>query len=131
MPKPLDSRSKELVANLIRYFEQERDNQGPFLPLAAVRERVAAALCLSKTTVSAISTRVKSNEVLTSPKRKRSRTKSITNPDVLDSNGIRNTICELYGKQEEQEDQNDEWCCLENDEDFHILYRTNFVYFLL
>ena len=38
MPKHLNSRSKELVASLINYFERERDNKGPLLPLTAVRE---------------------------------------------------------------------------------------------
>ena len=38
MPKQLNSRCKELVASLIRYFEEERENNGPLLPLGAVRE---------------------------------------------------------------------------------------------
>jgi hypothetical protein len=38
MPKPLSKQSQEMIAKLIRYFEQERDNRGPLLPLGAVRE---------------------------------------------------------------------------------------------
>ncbi|KAJ3621622.1 hypothetical protein MTP99_003736 [Tenebrio molitor] len=38
MPKPLRKQSKELVSALISYFERERDNGGPLLPLSAVRE---------------------------------------------------------------------------------------------
>lgn len=38
MPKHLNSRCKELISSLISYFEKERDNNGPLLPLTAVRE---------------------------------------------------------------------------------------------
>lgn len=38
MPKPLNSQCQRLVASLIRYFEKERENKGPLLPLTAVRE---------------------------------------------------------------------------------------------
>lgn len=34
----LPRKSKEFIASLINYFEQERDNGGPLLPLSAVRE---------------------------------------------------------------------------------------------
>ncbi|KAL1516591.1 hypothetical protein ABEB36_000486 [Hypothenemus hampei] len=71
MPKPLSRASKELVASLIRYFEKEKDAGGPLLPLTAVRERVATALNLNISTVSTISKAVKNNEVLSSPKKKK------------------------------------------------------------
>ncbi|KAJ8911803.1 hypothetical protein NQ315_014227 [Exocentrus adspersus] len=44
MPKPFSRQAKELISNLIDYFEAERDNGGPLIPLAAVRERVSQAL---------------------------------------------------------------------------------------
>ncbi|CAH0549433.1 unnamed protein product [Brassicogethes aeneus] len=44
MPKHLNSRSQELVSSLIRYFEAERDNNGPLLPLTAVREELVSNL---------------------------------------------------------------------------------------
>lgn len=45
MPGYIPRRSKELIAALIRYFERERDNGGPLLPLTAVTE-VSAYLFL-------------------------------------------------------------------------------------
>lgn len=38
MPKPLGKQFKEAVASLITYFEAERDNNGPLLPLCSVRK---------------------------------------------------------------------------------------------
>jgi hypothetical protein len=38
MSKQLNSRCKELVASLVNYFEQGRNNNGPLLPLNAVQE---------------------------------------------------------------------------------------------
>lgn len=38
MPKQLSSSCKEMVSSLITYFERERDNGGPLLPLTAVRD---------------------------------------------------------------------------------------------
>lgn len=38
MSRVLPKQSKELIASLIRYFELERDNGGPLLPLTATRE---------------------------------------------------------------------------------------------
>ncbi|CAG9833274.1 unnamed protein product [Diabrotica balteata] len=96
MPKQLNSRCRELVACLIDYFEQERINGGPFLPLNAVRERVAAALKLSLSTVSTISQAVKNNEVLKSPPKKRYHKKTKTNTEELNVSGIRDVIYDMY-----------------------------------
>ncbi|KAF7282135.1 hypothetical protein GWI33_003124 [Rhynchophorus ferrugineus] len=38
MPKPLHSQSQKLNASVIGYFEQERNNGGPLLPVQNVRE---------------------------------------------------------------------------------------------
>lgn len=38
MPKSLSKQSKEFVVSLISFFERERDEGGPFIPLEAVRE---------------------------------------------------------------------------------------------
>jgi hypothetical protein len=96
MPKKLNSRCKELVASLANYFEQERDNNGPFLPLTSVRERVAAALKLSVSTVSNISKAMKSHQRFKSPPKKRIRTKSVNNTAIVNTSGIRDTIYSMY-----------------------------------
>ncbi|KAL1487766.1 hypothetical protein ABEB36_015601 [Hypothenemus hampei] len=98
MPKQLNSRCKELIVSLITHFEQERDNGGPMMPLNCVRERVAAALNLGKSTVSAISLAAKRGEALKSPKKSRCRTKITTNTEILDVSAIRNTIYDMYEK---------------------------------
>ncbi|XP_076275819.1 uncharacterized protein LOC143206875 [Rhynchophorus ferrugineus] len=98
MPKPLDIQSQKQIASLINYFERERENGGPLLPIKCVRERVADALHVSMGTVTKISQKVKNNITLDSPKKKRPHLKRVTNQDNLDIGSIRNTIFELYEK---------------------------------
>ncbi|KAK4881542.1 hypothetical protein RN001_004861 [Aquatica leii] len=89
--KFLGSRGKELIASLIKYFELERYKGGPLILVNAVRERVAAALNISISTVSSVSTAVANNEVLRSPK-KRKRSKPVTNVETVNENVIHNVI---------------------------------------
>ncbi|KAK5640400.1 hypothetical protein RI129_011211 [Pyrocoelia pectoralis] len=105
MPKHLNSTAKKLMASLIDYFEKERDNGGPLLPLQAVREnfnyllsRVAQALNVSSSTVSAISNAVKNNELLKSPSKHRPYPKSVTDITHLNVDSIRNAIYEMDEK---------------------------------
>ncbi|CAH1970170.1 unnamed protein product [Acanthoscelides obtectus] len=70
--KTLGSQSQGLVLPLLNYFQQEKDNGGPLLPLLAVQERVAQALSISLSTITRIQRRLSSNEnVLRSPGKKR------------------------------------------------------------
>lgn len=57
---------------------------------------MADALNLNMSTVSAISKTVKNNELLKSPKKKRSHAKRVTNVETLDTGAIRETIYEMY-----------------------------------
>ncbi|KAF2898566.1 hypothetical protein ILUMI_07611 [Ignelater luminosus] len=91
----LPRKAKELVASLISYFEQERDNGGPLIPVTAVRERVTNALNLSLRTVNAISQMCKSGEPLCSPKKTKRHEKPITNIDDFDQIAIHNTFLTL------------------------------------
>jgi hypothetical protein len=95
MPKPLSKHSQEMIAKLIRYFEQERDNRGPLLPLGAVRERVANALQVSVATISGVSSKIASNVLLRTPKKKRPRTKLICDLDENYEMEIRNVIYDM------------------------------------
>lgn len=56
MPKGrvLKGQSRQLVLRLYDYFEKENQNGGPLIPVSQVRNRVAAALGVSLTTVSKI-----------------------------------------------------------------------------
>jgi hypothetical protein len=96
MPKPLRKQSKELVSALISYFERERDNGGPLLPLSAVRERVANALQLSLSSVNRISTIRRCGFPQTSPKKTRPRRKPVTAVDETIQAEIRNQIYDMY-----------------------------------
>lgn len=96
MPKALCKQSKENISSAISYFEAELENGGPLLPLNAVRERVSNALNVHLATVHKISAMVKKGQPLTSPKRKRSRTKRIVSVDDFAQCAIRNTIYEMY-----------------------------------
>ncbi|CAH1108991.1 unnamed protein product [Psylliodes chrysocephalus] len=94
MPKHLNSRAKELVGYLIRYFEEERDNGGPLLSINAVRERVTAALNLNISMVNSISQALKNNHILNSPPKRRPRPKSVT--EIFNSDSIREEgTCEI------------------------------------
>jgi hypothetical protein len=50
----LDPQSRELVKNVKRYFEMEKQNKGPILEVGKVVERTALALNLSLSTVKRI-----------------------------------------------------------------------------
>ncbi|XP_072398158.1 uncharacterized protein [Diabrotica undecimpunctata] len=100
MPKQLNSRSKELVASLVNYFEEERNNNGPLLPLNAVQERVAAALKISVRTVSTICQMQKKGEQFESPKKKRCTNKRVTNTTTLNTSSIRDTIYNMYQRKQ-------------------------------
>ncbi|CAH1982278.1 unnamed protein product [Acanthoscelides obtectus] len=87
-----------LVLSLLNYFQQEKDNGGPLLPLLAVQERVALSISLS--TITRIQRRLSSNgNVLRSPGKKRPRKKSKTT-DLHDAvrHNIRDTVYQMYSE---------------------------------
>ncbi|KAL1509914.1 hypothetical protein ABEB36_004578 [Hypothenemus hampei] len=99
MPKPLKSKSKELVASLVSYFEKERDNGTPLLPLTAVREGnniYYTVSCCDSFEYSKISQTVRNGQSLQSPKRRRNRPKMVANINTLVLSAICNTINEMY-----------------------------------
>ncbi|KAK4881177.1 hypothetical protein RN001_004496 [Aquatica leii] len=81
--KTLRSQSRQMVVNLLVYFQQEKDNGGPLIPLTSVQERIKSEHKL--------------NLVLSSPGKKRSRKKSKT-VDLPASSKmtIRNTLYKMY-----------------------------------
>ncbi|CAH2005541.1 unnamed protein product [Acanthoscelides obtectus] len=98
--KSLSSQSQGLVLSLLNYFQQEKDNEGPLLPLSAVQERVAQALSISLSTITRIQRRLSSNDnVLRSPGKKRPRKKSKTT-DLSDAvrHNIRDTVYQMYSE---------------------------------
>ncbi|XP_050510051.1 uncharacterized protein LOC126891755 [Diabrotica virgifera virgifera] len=95
--KPLNSQSQQLVLNLCEYFEMEKINGGPLEPLSSVQERVAAALKISRKTISVIKKRKENNPVLPKPGKSRPRSKSKTT-DLPEGTKItiRNTLYSMY-----------------------------------
>lgn len=47
----LTHQAREMVVNLRKYFEMERDNKGPLISMSKVMDRVSAALHISITLV--------------------------------------------------------------------------------
>lgn len=103
--KVLGSQARELIICVRDYFERELQNGGPILPLDKVVDRVAAALGISRTTVSRV-TKEKfgkdgiSEEKLSTPNKKRTRTKTVTNIDDFTKDAIRSHIYGYYSRSE-------------------------------
>ncbi|KAF7283824.1 hypothetical protein GWI33_022864 [Rhynchophorus ferrugineus] len=95
MSKTIDIQGHKFIAALIDYFEKERDNVGPLLLVNTVRERVAAGLNITVSTVNNIAYKMKNN-TLDSAEKTRLHTKWVTNLDHLDIGFIRDQIYEIY-----------------------------------
>ncbi|KAF5283829.1 hypothetical protein FQA39_LY04649 [Lamprigera yunnana] len=106
--KRFGSRGKEMIASLTSFFKAERDNGGPFLPLTAVRERVAAALNISIRTVNSVSQIVKNNNALKSLKKRQIHKKPVTGVETFQMDVIRNTVYRMY-----ENSQDDNWWRIE------------------
>lgn len=103
----LKSQSRELVYNLRCYFEEERDNGGPLLPLSKVVERVAAALKIGATSVIKITKekcagdpQVPTAAALSTPGKTRVRAAKTTDLDNFQEDAIRRHIYEYYTRKE-------------------------------
>ncbi|CAH0594262.1 unnamed protein product [Chrysodeixis includens] len=101
----LGSQARELVVRLRDYFKREQQNNGPLLPISRVVERVAEALDIGRNTVSRI-TREKmgpdgmSENKLSTPNKKRTKVKPITDLDGFAQVAIRNHIYGYYRRKE-------------------------------
>lgn len=101
----LGSQAREFVVRLRNYFEREQQNNGPLLPLNRIVERVAEALDIGRNTVSRI-TREKigqegtSENKLSTPNKKRTKVKPITDLDEFAKDAIRNHIYDYYRRME-------------------------------
>ncbi|KAF5297786.1 hypothetical protein FQA39_LY11935 [Lamprigera yunnana] len=89
-----------MIASLTSFFKAERDNGGPFLPLTAVRERVAAALNISIRAVDSVLQIVKNNDALKSPKKRQIHKKPVTDVETFQMDVIRNAVYRMYENNE-------------------------------
>jgi transposase len=101
----LGSQAREFVVRLRDYFERELQNGGPLLPFTQVVERVADALDIGRNTVTRI-TREKygqdgmSENKVSTPNKKRTKAKPITDIDDFTKDAIRNHIYNYYTRTE-------------------------------
>jgi transposase len=86
------SQSRVLVKRLRDYFEKEKQNGGPLLPVRQVTERVSKALGVGKRFISQVS----KEEVSVTPGKKRCRRRPVSELDDFSKCAVRNVIYELY-----------------------------------
>ncbi|KAG8279554.1 hypothetical protein J6590_102412, partial [Homalodisca vitripennis] len=92
---PLRTQARKLVCTAKEYFQQEKTNNGPLLPVAKVVQRTAAALGINKNTVVKICSEKKKNiveggsgQLHTPNKKKFPRQKRVTNLDNFQKDAI-------------------------------------------
>lgn len=101
----LNSQSREQIVRLRSYFERERQNGGPLLPVEEVCNRVADALDVSKRTIIRVTKEklggsgMEENK-LSTPNKKREKKCTQTEADSFDVDAIRNHIYRIYAENE-------------------------------
>jgi transposase len=96
----LNSQSQQLVVNLIEYFEKEKENMAPLLPLSSVLQRVADALKIAPRTVSTIKSRHAEDPILRTPNKKRQRVKQCIDIDDNIKHEVRNVLYDMCAKKQ-------------------------------
>lgn len=102
---PLKSQARELIYRLRAYFERERDNGGPLIPVGKVTERVAEALGISTATVKRVTNDKEAaissgSPVIVTPGKSRKRLCRVTETDNFDENAIRQHVYAYYRRKE-------------------------------
>lgn len=93
---PLRSQARQLVSNVREYFENEKANNGPLLPIHQVVKRTCEALKVGKNTVVNISKEknkcLHSGSKLKTPSKKVMKPKRVTGVDTFQKDAIRRHI---------------------------------------
>uniref|UniRef100_A0A1B6IQG8 HTH psq-type domain-containing protein n=1 Tax=Homalodisca liturata TaxID=320908 RepID=A0A1B6IQG8_9HEMI len=104
---PLRTQARKLVCTAKEYFQQEKTNNGPLLPVAKVVQRTAAALGINKNTVVKMCSEKKKNmdeggsgEVHIPNKKKLPCQKRVTNLDNFQKDAIRRHVYAYYRRKE-------------------------------
>ncbi|KAG8254926.1 hypothetical protein J6590_105223 [Homalodisca vitripennis] len=101
---PLRGQSRELVCRVRDYFQREKINKGPILPVEKVIERTAAALEIGKNTVVRIGKeKIQSEQSglkLNTPDKKYSRFKPVTELDAFQKDAIRRHVYGFFVRRE-------------------------------
>lgn len=99
--KKLNGQGRELVANVLKFMENEATHGDFSVPVRKAQARTAAATGVSERMVRVIkqeASGIEKGEALsfTTPDKKRTRSKTVTNLDDFDQSVIRRTIHEFY-----------------------------------
>lgn len=101
---PLRSQARVFVSRVREYFTQEKDNNGPLLPVKQVIERTSAALKIDKGTVVKIGKEKKQCEEnggkLKTPNKKIPLTKRVTGLDAFQKDAIRRHVYSYFTRKE-------------------------------
>jgi transposase len=101
---PLRSQSRELVCRVKDYFQQEKINKGPILPVEQVINRTAAALNIYKNTVVKVCKEKKLSEEsgtkLRTPNKKIAKTKRVTGLDAFQKDAVRRHVYGYFSRKE-------------------------------
>lgn len=92
----INSQKQQCVLNVREYFEKEKNNGGPLLPLSNVVQRTADAVKISNRTVIKISKK----EKLSTPGKLRPRKKPVTEVDDFSADAIRRHVYGYYSRGE-------------------------------
>lgn len=101
----LKSQAREFIYRLRVYFERERNNGGPLIPVSKVTDRVAEALNISTATVKRVTNDKEAansagSPVVVTPGKSRKRLCRVTETDNFDENAIRRHIYAYYSRKE-------------------------------
>ncbi|CAH2000306.1 unnamed protein product [Acanthoscelides obtectus] len=105
--KRLDGVARDMVVKLLKYFDREKRNNGPLLPVDAIQERVSHAMGISMRTVSRIFRESKENRKpvdqedqaasKTKKYKPREKTKTADLPDAVKME-VKNAIYNMYSE---------------------------------
>lgn len=101
----MDSQARELVLNILTYFQQEKENGGPLINISKVTERVCAATGISERTIYRIKNEARQlpsiencKVHLKKPGTKRPRESPATTLDSFDESVLHRTIERFYAE---------------------------------
>lgn len=101
---PLRSQARQLVSRVRDYFDREKSNNGPLLPVGQVVDRTCAALNIGKNTVVKICKEKRRHEEsgskMVTPRKKRCIAKRVTKLDAFQKDAIRRHVYSYFTRKE-------------------------------
>ena len=104
---PMKGQSREIVCKVREYFDREKANKGPLIPVNNAIQRTADALKIHKNTVLRVCKEKElkeiqddSNSQLSTPGKQRKREKTVTKLDTFQEDAIRRHVYQYYIRKE-------------------------------